>query len=245
MKDPASYRRAAAATSLVIAGVSAATFMVLAAAPGWGSDDVERLQAVAGARRAATVSFVAFVVYQLPLMIGLLGVAHLMRGRAPLLASLGGTLAAVGAFGYAVYGGSQLVIPAMAADPAHLEVYAQLRSDAETLTVPFAALGMVGSVLGLLVLSIALWRTRVGPRWVPVTVWAFLAVEFVGTSLSPSAARLSAALLLVALTGLAVTVRRSPVTHWSSGADSPVDRPAEQAGGDGAAGASRTATGTV
>lgn len=221
MRNPATYRRGAAAICLVLAGALSATFMLLAAAPGWGSDHVERLQAVADAGRTTTVSFLAFATYQLPLMIGLLGVAHLLRGRRPLLANLGATLAAVGAFGYAVYGGSQLVIPAMAADEANLELFAQLRADAEALTEPFAALGMVGSVLGLLLLSIALWRAGVGPRWIPVTLWAFLAVEFIGTSLSPAAGPVSAALLLVALASLAVVVWRSPVSAWTSAVDMP------------------------
>lgn len=237
MRNPATYRRGTAAVCLVLAGVSSTIFMLLAAAPGYGSSHVERLQAVADAGGAATVSFLAFVGYQLPLMIGLFGVAHLLRGRTPLLANLGATLAAIGAIGYAVYGGSQLVIPAMAADTANLELFAQLRADAEPLTEPFAALGMVGSVLGLLLLSVALWRAKLGPRWIPATLWAFLTVEFVGTALSPAAGTVSAALLLTALLAMAVLVQRSPLSAWTSGLDMPsfvgqdTDRvPADRAG---------------
>jgi DMSO/TMAO reductase YedYZ heme-binding membrane subunit len=222
MRNPATYRRGAAAVCLVLAGVLSATFIVLATAPGWGSDGVARLQAVVDAGGTATVSFLAFAAYQLPLMIGLLGVAHLLRGRTPLLANLGATLAGVGAIGYAVYGGSQLVIPAMVADQSNLELFAQLRTDAEPLTEPFAALGMVGSVLGLLLLSIALWRAKLGPRWIPVTLWGFLAVEFAGTALSPAASGpVSAVLLLVALLSLAVLIQRSPVSAWTSAVDMP------------------------
>jgi hypothetical protein len=221
MRNPATYRRTAAALCLMLAAVLSATFMILAAAPGWGSDGVARLQAVADAGGTATVSFVAFVAYQLPLMIGLLGVAHLLRGRTPLLANLGGTLAAVGAVCYAVYGGSQLLIPAMVADQTNLELFAQLRTNAEPLTEPFAALGMVGSVLGLLLLSIALWKAKLGPRWIPVTLWVFFAVEFVGTALSTAAGPMAAALLLVALVSLAVLVQRSPASAWTSPLDMP------------------------
>lgn len=217
MRNPANYRRTAAAICLILAGLLSAAFVLLASAPGWGSDNVERLQ---GISPRTTVSFLAYAAYQLPLMIGLLGVAHLLRGRAPVLGSLGASLAGLGAFGYAVYGGSQLMIPAMAADPANLEVYAQLRAGSETLTGPFAALGMVGSIAGLLLLSIALWRSRVGARWIPVGVWVWLGVEFIGTSLIPGASLASAALLLVVLGSLAVVVWRSPVTAWVS----PVDK---------------------
>lgn len=219
MGNPATYRRGAAAVCLVLAGVLSAVFLLLASAPGWGSDNLERLQEVDS---RTTVSFLAYTAYQLPLMIGLLGVAHLLRGRSPLLANLGAGLAGVGAFGYAVYGGSQLVIPAMAADQANLEIYAQLRADAETLTGPFGVLGMVGSVVGLLLISIGLWRARLGPRWIPVVLWIWLAVEFVGTSLVREVAVVaSPVLLLVALVSLAVLVRRSPTAVWVSGADQP------------------------
>lgn len=219
MTNPATFRRGAAAVCLVLAGVLSVVFMLLAAAPGWGSDNTERLQAIADAGSATTVSFLAFAASQMPMLISLLGVAHLLRGRAPLLGSLGATMVAVGTFGYAVYGGSQLVIPAMAADAANLEIYGQLRADADALTEPFAALGMVGFVVGLLLLSIALWRSRAVPRWVPVMVWAYLAIEFVGTSVSPAAVYLSAVLLLVALGSLAVLVWRSPASAWVSGID--------------------------
>jgi hypothetical protein len=217
MRNPASYRRAAAAICLVLAGVLSGTFVLLAAAPGWDSDQVERLQAVADAGTSSTVSFLAFVAYQLPWMVGLVGVARLVRGRAPVLAHLAAALVTAGAFGYAVYGGAQLMIPAMTTADADLEVFAQLRTDAEPLTGPFAAVGMAGAVLGLLLLSIALWRTRVGPRWIPVMLWGFLAVEFIGTSISPTVAPFaSTALLLAGLTSLAVVVWRSPVAAWTS-----------------------------
>ncbi len=221
MRNPATYRRAAATVGLVLAGVGAAVFIVLAAPAGWDSSHVERLEVIAAAGGRATVSFVAYAAYQLPMLVGLLGVGHLLRGRSPVLANLGASLAGVGAFGYAVYGGSQLVIPAMVADPANLAAHAQVRAGAEALTEPFAMLGMVGSVLGLLLLSVALWRTRTGPRWVPVMVWGWLVIEFVGTSLVPGAAAVSGGLLLLALVSLAVVVGRSPVDAWSSAVDRP------------------------
>jgi hypothetical protein len=193
--------------------------MVLAAAPGWDSDNLERLEAVADAGAPATASFLFLVAYQVPLVIGLMGVAHLLRGRAQALSSIGATAAAVSGFGYAVYGGAQLVIPAMVADRENLDTYAQLRADTEPLVVPFAVLGMLGFIVAVLLLSIALWRSRTGPRGVPPLMWAFLVVEFVGTSVVDGAAYVSAALLLVALVLLAVTVWRSPTAAWTSGAD--------------------------
>jgi len=222
MRNPASFRRTAAATSLALAGAFSATFIVTSAAAGWGSDHTERLRAIEDAGVNATVSFVAFVAYQLPWLIGLLGVAHLLRGRSPLLSNLGAAFTAVGAFGYAVYGGAQLVIPAMVADPANIPLYAQLRADAEPLTGQFGAAGMIGTSVGIAVLSVGLWRARTAPRWVPALLWGWLLMEFVGTSLLPALGLASAGLLAAAFLALAVTVWRSPVALWSS----PVDGPA-------------------
>jgi hypothetical protein len=45
-------------------------------------------------------------------------------------------------------------------------------------------LPLAGTVLGLLLLGIDLYRTRTGPTWVGPAIWAFLVIEFVGTAIS-------------------------------------------------------------
>ena len=76
------------------------------------------------------------------------------------------------------------------------------------------AAGLLGTVLGVLLLSIALFRSRTGPRWVGPVLWAFLVVEFVGSNLSEWASPVSVALYAVALGAIALTVHRSPAAAW-------------------------------
>jgi hypothetical protein len=87
--------------------------------------------------------------------------------------------------------------------------------------------GTAGTVLGLLILGIGLLRAKVGPRWVPYAIWAWLLVEFVGSNFTEWAT-LASGLLYVGILGtLAVTVWRSPLAVWASAAVSPAVRPTE------------------
>jgi hypothetical protein len=80
----------------------------------------------------------------------------------------------------------------------------------------FSVVGLLGTVLGILLLSIGLFRAHMGPRWVGPTLWAFLLVEFVGTSLSRSAAYLSVLGFAAAFFGLAAYAARQPLAVWSA-----------------------------
>lgn len=105
---------------------------------------------------------------QLPFAVGLVGVAHLLRGRAPVLSVLGASLAVLGAFGHAVHGGVSLTMLAMAQDTANLPVHAEILAAGESgVALPFMAMGPLGTVLGIILLAVGLWRAHVGPRWVP------------------------------------------------------------------------------
>ncbi len=105
----------------------------------------------------------------------------------------------------------------MAADQPHRAVYAQLLSSiANGPIMLFGLLGLVGTVIGTLLLSIGLWRTKIGPRWVPPVLWAFLVVEFALTNVTPYAAYLSPVLALAAFSALAVEVHTQPPTQWAT-----------------------------
>ena len=103
------------------------------------------------------------------------GLGHLLRERAPRLSLVGTCLASLGAFGHAVFGGVALVTVSMAQETAERARMAALLQDVESSpAMVFAATGLLGTVLGLVVLSVGLWRTRVAPRWVPVLVGGFM-----------------------------------------------------------------------
>jgi hypothetical protein len=78
----------------------------------------------------------------------------------------------------------------------------------------FSAMGLLGTVLGLLLLTVGLWCSGVGPRWVPAALAGFLVVEFVGSAITPWASAAGGALYLAAFGVLAVTIWRSPVGAW-------------------------------
>ena len=108
------------------------------------------------------------------------------RGRSPRLAIAGGALAVVGGFGHAVFGGIGLAYLAMSErQPPTGRHFADVVTRVESgLAVIFMAAGLLGTVIGLVLLGIALFRSRVVPRWIPVALWLFIVTEFVLTNVS-------------------------------------------------------------
>lgn len=227
MRSPATFRRNAAATGLVLTAVLSLVSVVLQ--PEFPPGFTDRLAAIDAAGGRGVVSAMAFALAQLPFIAAVLGVAHLLRERAPVLSGLAATLGVLGAFGHAVFSGVSLVYVTMAADPQHRTTYAQLMKQVEgSPTMLFAAMGLLGTVLGVVLLGVALWRSRLVARWIPVTLWAFVVVEFVGSNLSTYASALSGALFLTAFVALAVWVARTPRSAWemvSAGVDVPAAPP--------------------
>lgn len=77
--------------------------------------------------------------------------------KRPRLSNLGTTLAIVGAFGHSVFGGVSMVLLSMAADSANREVRAELLQAVESgPTAVFMIMGLIGTDLGILLLSIGL-----------------------------------------------------------------------------------------
>jgi len=213
MRDPALFRRTAAVIGLIGAVVTSAVWSLLE--PAFPAGYAERLAAIEEGGTGATISAAMFPVSQLFMLAAVLAIAHLIRSGAPILSNLGATLAVVGVIGHAVFAGSALMTVTMAHDPANRDVYASLAEDFESSPfIAFAAAGLLGTVLGLLLLSIGLWRSRVTPRWVPATLWAFLVVEFVGSALSDYAKYVSLICFALAFVAVARTVMEGPRSDW-------------------------------
>ena len=213
----ARYVRAAAAISLILNAVL--SVIAIALMPAFSESSVEFLAAIDAAGTAATISAAAFVIAQLPLIIAVLGISHLAGLRAPIISIIGGTIAVIGAFGHAAYGGTQLLTLSMAADSANHDVYAGLLDGEMPLPLMILMMcGTLGTVLGLLLLGVALLRAKVGPRWVPYAIWLWLVVEFVGSGITEWATLASGLLYLGVLGTLAVTIWRSPLAVWASAA---------------------------
>lgn len=175
--------------------------------PAFPDTTTERLAAIDEGGTGAAVSAMAFTLAQLPFIIAVAAIAAMVAPRAPRLAWTGGVLAVLGGFGHAVFGGVALTQLALASDAANRAAMAAVVDRVESgPAVAFMAMGLLGTVLGLLCLSIGQFRTRVVPRWVPVALWAFLVVEFVGTNLTEWATPAAGVLYLAALSGTALAL---------------------------------------
>jgi len=237
MKDTATFRRNAVAVGLVGAVITSAIWTLLS--PPFPDGYADRLAAIDEAGSSAVVSAIFFPISQLFMLAAVLGIAHLIRDRAPVLSNLGGLIAVIGTLGHAVFGGVALITVSMAADAGNREVYAGLLEDFESSPMMiFAAVGFIGTVLGFVLLSIGLLRSRVVARWIPVLMLVFLVVEFVGASLSDYATYVSGLCLLIAFGALAMHVRQTPRADWAVAS-------AEQGVATSASGDARGATGVA
>jgi hypothetical protein len=215
MKNSATFRHHSAAIGL-LTGAILSTISVITA-PEFPAGFQERLAAI---NAAGAVSSLAFTLAQLPLLVGVLGIGHLLRSRAPILSNLGTSLAVIGVFGHSVVGGLSMAYLAMAADEQNRSAHAALMEGIESGPVRlFMAMGLLGTVVGVLLLAIGLWRAQVPPRWAAASLGAFLLVAFAGSALSDRAELVSLVFYLPAFTALAVTLWRSPTEAWRSGTD--------------------------
>lgn len=210
MTPSRSARRTVAACLVVTAALSAVSS---ALAPAFPSGYAEQLAEFAGAGARAWWSALAFVAAQLPFAVALVGLCRLLRARTPRLATVAGVLTLLGAFGHAVYGGVSLTTLVLAADGANRDVHAAVLADVESSpVVAFAAAGLLGTVIGLLLLAVALWRGGAAPRWVPLVLVAFLVVEFVGSAVTEWSSQVAAVLYVLAFVALARLVLEPPAT---------------------------------
>lgn len=193
-------RLLAARASLVLGPVIAGVSVVLQ--PDLSGSTSDRLAAMG--HWPAAVSAVGFLLSQLPLLIGILAIGRLLLPHAPRLSAWGTALWVLGVFGHTVFGGTSLIYVMMARDESHRAVQTDLFNHIQNSPVMlFSLIGLAGTVVGLLLLSIGLFRTRTGPLWVGPAIWAFLVVEFIGTAISSYASYLSVLLLGAAFVAIA------------------------------------------
>jgi hypothetical protein len=209
----AGLRRACAVVALAAAPVLLGASSVLQ--PDLGDSAADRFAAMPGVGPA--VSVVTFVLAQLPMLVAVLALGHLLRSGARRLAAWGTVIGFAGAYGETVVGGAMVAwLPAANDGATHRAAYAQGMDEMMNSPVMlFSLLGLAGTVIGLLLLSIGLYRAQVGPRWVGPALWLFLVVEFVGTSLSEWAAYLSPLCFAAPFLALAVYASRQPLETWA------------------------------
>jgi hypothetical protein len=204
---PASTAWRGGAAALVVSAVLLVVSTALQ--PDLGSSTAQKLAALdAGGLRVA-VSSAAFVLAQLPMVAALIAIGRLLRPVAPRIATAGVAIGVAGAFGESVTGGISLTWISMAHDTTHRATYADLMQQMNSQPVMlFALMGLLGSVVGLLTLSIGIFRTGVAPRWIGPALWAFLVLEYVGSAITPILGYVAVLLGAAAFVGLARQVDR-------------------------------------
>ncbi|GAA1877771.1 hypothetical protein [Asanoa iriomotensis] len=176
----------------------------------------EQLAEVAGTAvpAAAARTLVALLILLMPLAV--LFAARLARRGAPRLAAIGGALsflawsagiASIGSVEAAYWHGSRLedratvaaLLDAVSADGVY-----------STMLLMF----VLGHLLGMLLLGIALWRSRAVPVWVGILFGLSPFLHAVAMGMGPAVDAVAYGLLLVATTGCAVVLARTPDAEW-------------------------------
>ena len=163
---------------------------------------------------AHTLEQTALVVSSLVMPIGLLGIAHVCRFRAPVLTAVATPLAIWGMWGFgnvlAMGYVSGTVAPTVLGVDGAVELNEGLSSHAGTVATALVP-HLIGSFLGLVLLSVAAWRSRAFPRTAAALLVAFLVWDFALPPLGPIDAHV---LLVVAWVWLGVSLLRMPDAVW-------------------------------
>jgi hypothetical protein len=157
----------------------------------------------------------ALVVSSLVMALGLLGLAHVSRFRAPVLTAVATPLVLWGMWGFgnvlAMGYVTGTVAPSVLPVEDAVALNEGLSGHAGTVATALVP-HLVGSFLGLLLLSAAMWRSRAFPRLPVVLLAAFLVWDFALPTLGPVDAHV---LLVVAWVWLGVHLIRLPQAVWA------------------------------
>jgi hypothetical protein len=199
--SPSFYRRCGVVALVATAVLLPASALIQPDLPNGGGPMLSAVHDVGWRAPAATT---LFMLGQLFNLVGLATIGYLLRDRARRLAAVGVVIAFVGAFAEAVYTGVSFTISAMAADPAGHATYAPLIDQMMSSPVGLIALtGLAGSVVGVLLLSIGIFRSHLGPRWIGPALWVFLVLEYAVSGVSIYAGYLAVLVCLAAYLALA------------------------------------------
>ena len=196
-------------TLRIVTAISVAVFALLSFAfvvlqPDLPDNRADWLAAFAAAPARAGAATHLFLWSQLALAVAAVGLMLWLRPYAPRLALAGAVLCVLSAFAHTIPGAWAITQLVMAGDPAHQDIYGELlvAQEQSSHMLPYFALGLAGLVLGVLLLSIAHFRSRLPFRWAGPVLWVWLVVEFVGSSFGSWAVPTSGALLLLGFGGL-------------------------------------------
>jgi len=200
LSDPARFARTAIGGSMI--GSAALLLGASLAWPAIKSNEAAQIAVISqhpGRYYLCTILILASSMLLVPALIGLM---RMGAERSPVLSNLGGTLSVLGALIAIGDSASQLVIwqmGARGADRAQMAALLHRFDDVAGSSIVFS-IGGLAIVVGVVLLSMALYRSRTVPAWASVGVAAGTVLNLVGfTAASVGVLIVSSVVLLAAL----------------------------------------------
>ena len=158
------------------------------------------------------LNLITFFLY----MLAALGTLHLLRHRSVVLGHLGGGLVLLGAFFHgAIIGFALVEVPLVESGGARDRMVEFANGMYESTAFTMILFPFLSFFVGWILLAIALWRARVAPLWVAVTLGVAPLSEFFGPeAVSPE---LMFALFLIGLGYLGLRVLHLSAKDWEQG----------------------------
>jgi hypothetical protein len=201
LSDPARFTRTALGASMIGAAV-----LMLGASLAWPtikSDDAAQLAVIAQHPARYYLCTMLILGSSMLLVPALIGLMRMGAGRSPRLAHAGGILSLLGALIAVGDSTSQLVIWQMAArgaDRAQMAALLHRFDNVAGASLPFAV-GGLATVVGIVLLSMALYRSRAVPAWVAAGLVAGIVLNIVGFSSASIPVLIVSSLVLLAALG--------------------------------------------
>jgi hypothetical protein len=212
--DADNFRRTLAGLCLISAPVAGLAATV--GAPPAALDIGERLAIVAEHSTRFLAANLLALLTQVLLAPALLGLLHLLKGRGVVLGHIGGGLALAGVFGYVGVLATEFVLLQMAEGDRQEMIALAERVYGSVGFGIFLLMFLFGLLLGLIILSVALWRARIAPIWAAACI-ALASVLDLVASTSTVAVVLAWTLLLAGLGWIGLKVLNMSDEDWAQG----------------------------
>jgi hypothetical protein len=218
--EASNFRRTLGALCLFLAPVLFA-FVELTYPVDQNAGPAEMITSVAGHRNLALADIYVGILSAILFIPAFFALLHVIRDRGVVLAHVGAMLALVGvAFAHLVLAGFNLILWAMTMPG--VDQHAAVRFLTVTTNNPAGlpiVLGHELFALGLILLGIALWRSRFGYRWAGPAISVAVVLDVVLGSVGVSdviASVVSDGLLVVGFSALAYRMVQLPDSRWDT-----------------------------
>lgn len=172
LRRPSTFRRVGCAVALLVAsviGVGAALLTL-----GTPDDTAGYYRDVAANPDLHAISALLNVIAFPLLLVGVLGIVHLIRGRGVTLAHIGGALAVIGLGAFPLLAGTEVIdaIGVQAIGVAQMVTLTEQGLEESGYALAILLLTLLPALLGALLIGAAVWRSRVASMWAGIAIVA-------------------------------------------------------------------------